>query len=31
MDVRIQLYIKSKAKYNVGNQCGTSQIVTRVF
>ena len=29
MDVRIQLYIKSKAKYNVGNQCGTSQIVSR--
>ncbi len=29
VDVRIQLYIKSKAKYNVGNQCGTSQIVSR--
>ena len=29
MSVRIQLYIKSKAKYNVGNQCGTSQLVTR--
>ena len=29
MPVRIQLYIKSKAKYNVGNQCGTSQLVVR--
>ena len=29
MSVRIQLYIKSKARYNVGNQCGTSQLVTR--
>ena len=29
MPVRIQLYIKSKAKYNVGNQCGTSQLVAR--
>ena len=29
MPVRIQLYIKSKARYNVGNQCGTSQLVTR--
>ena len=29
MSVRIQLYIKSKAKYNVGSQCGTSQIIVR--
>ncbi len=29
MNVRIQLYIKSKAKYNIGNQCGTSQLVVR--
>jgi predicted O-methyltransferase YrrM len=29
MPVRIQLYIKSKAKYNVSNQCGTSQLLTR--
>ena len=29
MPVRMQLYIKSKAKYNVGNQCGTSQLVVR--
>ena len=29
MPIRVQLYIKSKAKYNVGNQCGTTQIVTR--
>lgn len=29
MPVRIQLYIKSKARYNVGNQCGTSQLITR--
>ena len=29
MPVRIQLYIKSRAKYNVGNQCGTSQLVVR--
>ncbi len=29
MPIRIQLYIKSKAKYNVGNQCGTSQLVVR--
>ena len=29
MSVRIQLYIKSKARYNVGNQCGTTQLVTR--
>ena len=29
MPVRIQLYIKSKAKYNIGNQCGTTQMVSR--
>ena len=29
MPVRIQLYIKSRARYNIGNQCGTSQLVTR--
>jgi len=29
MPVRIQLYIRSKAKYNVGNQCGTTQLTTR--
>jgi predicted O-methyltransferase YrrM len=29
MSIRIQLYIKHKAKYNIGNQCGTTQLVTR--
>ena len=29
IDLRIQLYIKSQAKINVSNQCGTNQIVTR--
>ena len=29
MPVRMQLYIRSKAKYNVGNQCGTTQCVVR--
>ena len=29
MSIRIQLYIKSKAKYNIGSQCGTSQMVIR--
>ena len=29
MDIRIQLYIRSKAKLNVGNQCGTMQTVCR--
>jgi hypothetical protein len=29
IDLRIQLYIKSKARVNVSNQCGTNQIVTR--
>ena len=31
MPIRIQLYIKSKAKYNVGSQCGTTQMITRYF
>ena len=29
MDLRIQLYIKSKAKVNVGIQCGTTQSISR--
>ena len=29
VDIRIQLYIKSMAKVNVSNQCGTNQVVTR--
>jgi len=29
MDLRLQLYIKSKAKINIGNQCGTNHCVTR--
>ena len=29
IDIRIQLYIRSKAKLNVGNQCGTMQTVCR--
>jgi predicted O-methyltransferase YrrM len=29
MPVRMQLYIRSKAKYNIGNQCGTTQLITR--
>jgi len=29
MPIRIQLYIRSKAKYNIGNQCGTTQLITR--
>jgi len=29
MPVRIQLYIRSKAKYNIGNQCGTTQLIAR--
>lgn len=29
MPIRTQLYIRSKAKYNVGNQCGTTQLTTR--
>ncbi len=29
MDLRIQLYIKSKAKINLSNQCGTNQMMVR--
>jgi len=29
IDLRIQLYIKSKAKVNIGNQCGTNHCVVR--
>ena len=29
MDLRMQLYIKSKAKLNISNQCGTNQMVAR--
>ena len=29
MDLRIQLYIKSQAAVNVGNQCGTNQLMAR--
>tara|TARA_R110001592_G_scaffold209941_4_gene461379 strand:- start:397 stop:1299 length:903 start_codon:yes stop_codon:yes gene_type:complete len=29
IDLRIQLYIKSKAKINIGNQCGTNHCVVR--
>jgi len=29
INIRIQLYIKSKAKLNVGNQCGTNHMVVR--
>ena len=29
IDLRIQLYIKSKAKLNIGNQCGTNHLVVR--
>jgi hypothetical protein len=29
IDLRIQLYIKSKAKLNISNQCGTNHIVVR--
>jgi hypothetical protein len=29
MDIRLQLYIKSKAKINIGNQCGTNHCVVR--
>ena len=29
MNLRIQLYVKSKAKVNIGNQCGTNHLVTR--
>tara|TARA_R110000744_G_scaffold88107_1_gene171825 strand:+ start:105 stop:998 length:894 start_codon:yes stop_codon:yes gene_type:complete len=29
MDLRLQLYIKSKAEVNIGNQCGTNHCVAR--
>ena len=29
IDLRIQLYIKSKAKVNLSNQCGTNQLMVR--
>lgn len=29
ISLRIQLYIKTKAKINIGNQCGTSEIIPR--
>ena len=29
INLRIQLYIKSKAKINIGNQCGTNHMVVR--
>ena len=29
IDLRIQLYIKSKAKVNISNQCGTNHLVVR--
>lgn len=29
INLRIQLYIKSKAKLNIGNQCGTNHMVVR--
>ena len=29
IDIRIQLYIKSKAKLNLSNQCGTNHMVVR--
>jgi hypothetical protein len=29
MDLRMQLYIKSKASINIGNQCGTNHMVVR--
>ena len=29
IDLRIQLYIKSKAKLNLGIQCGTTQCIVR--
>tara|TARA_B100000287_G_C20557994_1_gene751264 strand:- start:173 stop:1039 length:867 start_codon:yes stop_codon:yes gene_type:complete len=29
IDLRIQLYIKSKAKFNISNQCGTNQLMAR--
>ena len=29
IDLRIQLYIRSKAKFNIGNQCGLTQTISR--
>ena len=29
IDLRIQLYIKSRAKVNISNQCGTNHLVVR--
>ena len=29
INLRVQLYIKSKAKVNLSNQCGTNQLVVR--
>ena len=29
IDLRIQLYIRSKAKFNIGNQCGLTQTIVR--
>ena len=29
IDIRVQLYIKSKAKLNISNQCGTNHMVAR--
>jgi len=29
IDLRIQLYIKSKAKFKISNQCGTNQLMAR--
>jgi len=29
MNLRIQLYIRSKAKFNIGNQCGLTQTISR--
>jgi hypothetical protein len=29
IDLRIQLYIKSRAKVNVANQCGTNHLMVR--
>ena len=29
INLRIQLYIKSKAKFNISNQCGTNQLMAR--
>ena len=29
IDLRVQLYIRSKAKFNIGNQCGLTQTIAR--